>query len=79
MPNTNTIVYTNNKHYQDIADAIREKNGTENTYTPAEMAEAILALDASGQTYQDGDALGYGLATSPIVDVGKTDYMLLEN
>ena len=79
MPNTNTIVYTNNKHYQDIADAIRKKNGTENTYTPGQMAEAILALDSSGQTYQDGDALGYGLATSPIVDVGKTDYMLLEN
>ena len=46
MPDNNTIVYTNNKHYQDIADAIREKNGTENTYTPAEMAEAILALEA---------------------------------
>lgn len=46
MPNTNTIVYTNNKHYQDIADAIREKNGTENTYTPGQMAEAILALEA---------------------------------
>lgn len=46
MPNTNTTVYTNNKHYQDIADAIREKNGTENTYTPGQMAEAILALEA---------------------------------
>ena len=79
MPDNNTIVYTNNKHYQDIANAIREKNGTDNTYTPGQMAEAILALDASGQTYQDGDTLGYGLANSPIVDVGKTDYMTLEN
>lgn len=74
-----TTVYTNSKYYHDIADAIREKNGTENTYTPAEMANAILALDASGQTYQNGDTLGYGLANSPIVDVGKADYMTLEN
>jgi len=46
MPKTNTVVYTNSKHYQDIADAIRSKNGTENTYTPAQMAQAILALEA---------------------------------
>lgn len=46
MPKTNTVVYTNSKHYQDIADAIRLKNGTENTYTPAQMAQAILALEA---------------------------------
>lgn len=46
MPKTNTIVYTNSKYYQDIADAIRIKNGTENTYTPRQMAQAILALEA---------------------------------
>ena len=28
-----------------IADAIRAKNGTQTTYYPAEMAEAILALE----------------------------------
>ena len=44
-----TTVYTNNKYYQDIADAIREKNGTENTYTPAQMAPAIRKL-AGGET-----------------------------
>ena len=41
-----TTVYTNSKHYQDIANAIRAKNGTENTYTPSQMANAILALEA---------------------------------
>ena len=29
---------------QAIADAIREKNGSVNTYTPAEMAEAVAAI-----------------------------------
>lgn len=28
-------------YLEDIADAIREKNGTQNTYTPAQMATAI--------------------------------------
>ena len=29
-----------------IADAIREKNGSSDTYTPSEMADAILAIEA---------------------------------
>lgn len=33
---------------QAIADAIREKNGISASYKVAEMAEAILALDAGG-------------------------------
>lgn len=33
---------------QNIADAIREKNGTQGTYKVSEMASAITALDASG-------------------------------
>lgn len=46
MPNT--TVYTNNQYYQDIADAIRAKNGTQNTYTPPQMAPAINELIVSG-------------------------------
>lgn len=38
-------VYTNPQHYADIADAIRTKLGSEDRYTPAEMAEAILAIE----------------------------------
>ena len=40
------LVITNNQNYTDIADAIRIKNGTNATYTPAEMPAAILALEA---------------------------------
>lgn len=39
-------VITDDKHYADIADAIREKNGEETTYKPSEMAEAIKALES---------------------------------
>lgn len=33
---------------QDIADAIREKNGSSDTYTPSEMAEAIKNIESTG-------------------------------
>ena len=49
-------VYTNNQYYSDIADAIRNQNGTNNTYTPAEMAEAIISLSSTGGSIiQDAD------------------------
>ena len=37
-------VLVNNTSLNNIADAIRNKNGTQNTYTPAQMAPAIAAL-----------------------------------
>lgn len=37
-----------------IADAIRTKNGTEETYTVAQMADAILALSAEGSGESTG-------------------------
>ena len=46
MPNT--TVYTNNQYYQDIADAIRNKNGSNTLYKPSEMAPAINSLIVSG-------------------------------
>ena len=48
MPNS--IVYTNNQNYQDIANAIRSKNGSNTLYYPTEMAEAIRALVVTGET-----------------------------
>jgi hypothetical protein len=42
------IVLTDNKHYNDIADAIRLKNGKTITYYPSEMANAIKAISTSG-------------------------------
>ena len=38
------IVITNDKHYTNIANAIREKNGETTTYKPEEMAAAIEAI-----------------------------------
>jgi hypothetical protein len=46
---------TDTQNYTDIANAIRAKNGSADTYTPAEMAAAILAIPTSGglpATYQ---------------------------
>lgn len=43
-------VYVNETSLQDIADSIRAKNGTQNTYKPGEMAAAIDALPSSGIT-----------------------------
>ena len=45
-------VMTDSQHYTNIANAIREKNGSSNTYLPSQMAGAIRALDASGGTAQ---------------------------
>ena len=42
-------VLTNNQHYHDIADAIREKNGSTEEYRPSEMAEAILAITGGSE------------------------------
>lgn len=44
MPEEYSTIATNDKNYYDIADAIREKSGSESLYKPREMAEAILAI-----------------------------------
>ena len=46
MPN----VLVQESSLQDIADAIRSKNGTQDTYKPAEMADAIEAISGGGIT-----------------------------
>lgn len=44
MPNTNTLTGI----FGDIATAIRGKNGSSDTYTPAQMAPAITAIPTGG-------------------------------
>lgn len=44
------IVTTDNKYYAEIAAAIREKLGTDTLYTPSQMAEAILSIQAGPST-----------------------------
>lgn len=41
-------VVTDNKHYSDIADAIREKTGSAITYAPSAMANAIANIITDG-------------------------------
>ena len=43
-----SIVTTDNKHYNDIANAIREKTGTETTYTPEEMITGVAEVYDAG-------------------------------
>lgn len=45
-----SLITTDNQHYADIANAIREKNGTENTYKPEQMAAAIHAISGGKET-----------------------------
>jgi hypothetical protein len=40
---------------QDIANAIREKNGTDKTYTIAEMGEAVRDIVSAGEGEYKGD------------------------
>lgn len=41
-------VLVNEQALSSIADAIREKNGSEDTYKPGQMAEAISAIESGG-------------------------------
>ena len=43
-----SIVLTDDTYYQDIANAIRSKNGTTTQYKPSEMAAAINAISTGG-------------------------------
>ena len=42
-------VLVNSDTLKAIADAIREKNGSTDTYKPSEMAAAIIAINTDGE------------------------------
>lgn len=52
---------------QAIADAIREKNGTETTYKPSEMGTAIRAIESEG-----GGSESCGIDAVKFIDVDIT-------
>ena len=60
---------------QEIADAIRAKNGSSKTYLPSEMRQAILSLNGGGREdytwHQDSEAVRSYLAA---VDYSGVDY-----
>lgn len=43
-------VLVNESSLVDIADAIREKNGTEDTYKPSEMGDAVRGIQSGGES-----------------------------
>lgn len=54
------VVFTDNQYYQDIADAIRAKNGSSDTYLPSEMATAIEDISGGGEEepeYSEADVI----------------------
>lgn len=46
-------VVTDDKHYHDIGDAIRAKNGEATQYKPSEMAAAIGAISGGGADFSE--------------------------
>lgn len=60
-------VLINPQFLTSIADAIREKNGSSDTYKPAEMGEAILAIQSGGGS---GESLPDWDDDSPIIARG---------
>lgn len=64
-------VMTDNKYYTEIANAIREKNGSSDKYTPAQMAEAILAISGGGLLPEGYTRLNYIESTgTQYIDTG---------
>lgn len=53
-------VVIDNTNLTNIATAIREKNGTQNTYKPSEMAAAIQAISAGG-SFNGYDSTNYDI------------------
>ena len=53
-------VFVNDSTLTDIANAIREKNGTEKTYKPSQMADAVRAIQSGGiEVFNNADGSLY--------------------
>lgn len=64
-------VVINDEHLTSIADAIRGKNGETTTYKPAEMADAITAIETGSETLET--------VTYIITPSAKSDYLDLSS
>lgn len=58
-------VVTDNKHYNNIAAAIREKTAAENTYTPAEMASGVNEVYEAGKKTQHKEFMDCYISNFP--------------
>lgn len=64
-------------YFEDIADAIREKDGTQNTYTPAQMPTAIENIPSGGGGL-DWSAIGYS-EEPQVIDDGYDHAVEIKN
>lgn len=64
---------------QAIADAIREKNGTETTYKPSEMGTAIRAIESGGGSVEIKEASGTFTLIEDVssydIDISELDWI----
>lgn len=67
------IVTTDNQHYTDIANAIRNKLNTQTTYTPAQMANAISQINISGGSGGSGFSDIPTVGDTPVLFTDATD------
>lgn len=61
-------VLVTESYLEDIADAIRSKNGSSDTYTPAEMASAISDISGGGTPTLQSKTVTYTPTTTAITD-----------
>lgn len=69
---------TNTEHYAAIANAIRRKNGETDTYTPAEMADAIGRIPKGGGGASEGDVTFYDYDGSIVASYTAAQFAALE-
>lgn len=75
-------ILTDDSNYKAIANAIRTKNGTEETYKPSEMASAIETIPSGGLRFVKGNSgcgLQYnnGVMTITGIEVNKLKRLVL--
>lgn len=66
-------------YFSDIADAIRDKDGTQNTYTPAQMPTAIENIPTGGGSSHNWEALGYSGEPASITSDYNYSKSILDN
>lgn len=66
-------VLVTESYLEDIADAIRSKNGLTDTYTPAEMASAISDISDGGTPTLQSKTVTYTPTTTAITDTITAD------
>lgn len=72
------VKVTNTEHYTNIANAIRAKTGSQNTYTPAEMGPAIAALPTSKAAPEVNDVNLYDYYGALLYSYTAADFLALE-